>query len=141
MGPRFLTSMLPFLGFPIALSLKRFPGPTVALAAISITTTVIATITHPLVGYENETVDLDALLGHGSFQPTIASAFGLGRGWGAIWPFALRGRRGRADGRQGDPAAAHARPRSSAPGCWRFWRGRCSPRSRPRCSGSTTGGC
>ena len=32
------------------------PGPTIALAAISITTTVIATITHPLVGYENETV-------------------------------------------------------------------------------------
>src|SRR5207253_6238693 len=24
-----------------------------------------------------------------SFQPTIASAFGLGRGWGAIWPFLL----------------------------------------------------
>ena len=29
------------------------------------------------------------LLGKGSFQPTIASAFGLGRGWGAIWPFLL----------------------------------------------------
>ncbi len=56
MGPRFLDTMLPFLAFPIALALKRFPGPTIALAAVSITTTVIATITHPLVGYENETV-------------------------------------------------------------------------------------
>ena len=56
MGPRFLTTMLPFLAFPIALALKRFPAPTIALAAVSITTTVIATITHPLVGYENETV-------------------------------------------------------------------------------------
>jgi hypothetical protein len=88
-GPRFLITMLPFLAFPIALALRRYPGPTVALAAISITTMVIATITHPLVGYEPETVIWTRLLGKGSFQPTIASAFGLGRGWGAIWPFLL----------------------------------------------------
>lgn len=101
MGPRFLTTMLPFLGFPIALALRRFPGPTVALAAVSIATTVIATITHPLVGYENETVIwarllLEESVGSASgagpyspFQPTLASAFGLGRGWGAISPFLL----------------------------------------------------
>jgi hypothetical protein len=89
MGPRFLTTMLPFLLCPLGLALRRYPGPTLALAAISITTTVIATITHPLVGYENETVVWTRLLGSGSFQPTIGSAFGLGRGWGAIWPFFL----------------------------------------------------
>ena len=89
MGPRFLTTMLPFLAFPIALALKRFPGPTIALAGVSIATTVIATITHPLVGYENETVVWARYLGEGFFQPTIASAFGLGRGWGGIWPFLL----------------------------------------------------
>jgi hypothetical protein len=89
MGPRFLDTMLPFLAAPIALALKRFPGPTIALAAISITTTVIATITHPLVGYENETVVWMRYLGEGFFQPTIASAYGLGRGWGGIWPFLL----------------------------------------------------
>jgi hypothetical protein len=88
-GPRFLITMLPFLAFPIALALRRFPGPTLALAAVSVTTAVIATITHPLVGYENETVIWMRLLGKGSFQPTIASAFGLGRGWGAVWPFLL----------------------------------------------------
>ncbi|HWX96842.1 MAG TPA: hypothetical protein VNZ01_08305 [Solirubrobacteraceae bacterium] len=88
-GPRFLITMLPFLAFPIAMALRRFPGPTVALAGVSIATTVIATITHPLVGYETETVIWARLLGQGSFQPTIASAFGLGRGWGAIWPFFL----------------------------------------------------
>jgi hypothetical protein len=88
-GPRFLITMLPFLAFPIALSLRRFPGPTLALAGVSIATTVIVTITHPLVGYENETVIWMRLLGKGSFQPTIASAFGLGRGWGAVWPFLL----------------------------------------------------
>jgi hypothetical protein len=89
MGPRFLTTMLPFLAVPIGLALKRFPGPTVVLAAVSITTTVIATITHPLVGYENETVVWARLLGEGSFQPTIASAFGAGRSWGGIWIFLL----------------------------------------------------
>jgi len=88
-GPRFLITTLPFLAFPIALTLKRFPGPTIALAAVSITTMVIATITHPLVGYENETVTWMRFLSKGFFQPTIASAYGLGRGWGAIWPFFL----------------------------------------------------
>src|SRR5207244_9025393 len=78
-----------FLGFPVALALRRAPGPTVALAAASIAIAVIATITHPLVGYETETVIWGRLLGDGSFQPTLASAFGLGRGWGAIWPFLL----------------------------------------------------
>jgi hypothetical protein len=89
MGPRFLDTPLPFLAFPIALTLKRFPGPTIALAAISITTTVIATVTHPLIGYENETVTWMRYLSKGLFQPTIASAYGLGRGWGGIWPFFL----------------------------------------------------
>jgi hypothetical protein len=89
MGPRFLTTMLPFLACPLGLALKRFPGPTIALAAVSITTTVIATITHPLVGYENETVVWMRYLSEGFFQPTIASAYGLGRSWGGIWPFLL----------------------------------------------------
>jgi hypothetical protein len=89
MGPRFLTTMLPFLACPLGIALKRWPGPTIALAAVSIATTAIATITHPLIGYENEAVVWMRYLGKGFFQPTIASAFGLGRGWGAIWPFLL----------------------------------------------------
>ncbi len=89
MGPRFLDTLLPFIAFPVALTLKRFPGPTIALAAVSITTTVIATTTHPLIGYENETVTWIRYLSKSFFQPTIASAYGLGRGWGGIWPFFL----------------------------------------------------
>jgi hypothetical protein len=89
MGPRFLMTMLPFLALPTCLALKRYPGPTIALAAVSIATTVIATITHPLIGYENEAVVFVRYLGQGLFQPTIASAFGLGRSWGGIWPFLL----------------------------------------------------
>jgi hypothetical protein len=89
MGPRFLTTMVPFLAVPLAVAFKRWPGPTVALAAVSIATTVTATITHPLVGYETETVVWARYLREGFFQPTIASAYGLGRGWGGIWPFLL----------------------------------------------------
>jgi hypothetical protein len=89
MGPRFLTTMLPFLAFPLALAFKRFPGPTIALAAVSVATNVIAAITHPLTGYETEAVIWARYLREGLFQPTIATAYGLGRGWGGIWPFLL----------------------------------------------------
>jgi hypothetical protein len=89
MGPRFLTTMLPFLAVPLGVAFKRFPGPTIALTGVSVAAMVIATITHPLVGYENETVIWARLLGNGNFQPTIATAYGLGRGWGGIWPFLL----------------------------------------------------
>jgi hypothetical protein len=89
MGPRFLMTMLPFLALPIGLALKRYPGPTIALTGVSLTTTVVATITHPLTGYETEAIVWARYLREGFFQPTIASAFGLGRGWGAIWPFLL----------------------------------------------------
>jgi hypothetical protein len=89
MGPRFLTTMLPFLAVALGIAFKRFPGPTIALAAVSITTTVIATITHPLIGYETEAVVWARYLREGFFQPTIATAYGLGRGWGGIWPFLL----------------------------------------------------
>ena len=89
MGPRFLMTMLPFLALPIGIALKRYPGPTIALAGVSLTTTIVATITHPLTGYETEAIIWARYLREGFFQPTLASAFGLGRGWGAIWPFLL----------------------------------------------------
>ncbi len=89
MGPRFLTTMLPFLVCPLGLAFRRWPAATVALAGVSIATTVVATATHPLTGYETETILWSHLLSLGYFQPTIASAVGLGRGWGGIWPFFL----------------------------------------------------
>jgi hypothetical protein len=81
--------MLPFLAVPLGVAFKRYPGPTIALAGVSIATTVIATITHPLVGYENETVVWARYLRQALFQPTIASAYGAGRGWGGISPFLI----------------------------------------------------
>jgi hypothetical protein len=89
MGPRFLMTMIPFLALPIGIALKRYPGPTIALAGVSLTTMIVATTTHPLIGYENEAVTWMRYVRQGLFQPTIASAYGLGRGWGGIWPFFL----------------------------------------------------
>jgi hypothetical protein len=89
MGPRFLTTMLPFLAVPLGIAYKRWPASTIALAAVSLTTTIVATITHPLTGYETEVVIWARYLRQGFFQSTIATAIGLGRGWGGIWPFFL----------------------------------------------------
>jgi hypothetical protein len=89
MGPRFLMTLLPFLALPIGIALKRYPGPTIALAGVSLATTIIATTTHPLIGYETEAVTWMRYVREGLFQPTIASAYGLGRSWGGIWPFFL----------------------------------------------------
>jgi hypothetical protein len=89
LGPRFLATTLPFLALPLAIAFERWPGPTIALAAVSIACAILATITHPLIGYETETVSWMRHLLQGFFQPTIASAYGLGRGWGEIWTFLL----------------------------------------------------
>ncbi len=88
-GPRFMITMLPFLACPLGVALRRWPGPTIALAGASVAAWTIVTITHPLVGYENETVVWTRLLSKGEFQPTIATALGAGRGWGGIWPILL----------------------------------------------------
>ena len=88
-GPRFMITILPFLACPLGLALRRWPGPTVALAGASIAAWTIVTVTHPLVGFENETVIWTRLLSKGEFQPTIATALGAGRGWGGIWPILL----------------------------------------------------
>jgi hypothetical protein len=88
-GPRFLATTLPFLALGLAIAFERWPGPTIALAAVSIACSVLAAIAHPLIGYETETVSWMRHLLEGYFQPTIATAYGLGRGWGEIWVFLL----------------------------------------------------
>ncbi len=147
MGPRFLTTMLPFLAVPLGIAYRRWPAPTIALAAVSLTTTLVATATHPLVGYETEVVVWGRYLRQGFFQPTIATAIGLGRGWGGIWPFFLA-----AGGAVALAALATPRPSltrssllaalallaGSAPPCWASPIVACSassaPAMTPRCT-------
>ncbi len=89
MGPRFLATVLPFLALGLAIAFERWPGPTIALAAVSVTCAMLAAIAHPLIGYDTQPVVWMRHLLDGYFQPTIASAYGLGRGWGEIWVFLL----------------------------------------------------
>jgi hypothetical protein len=86
-GPRFLMAALPFLALGLAYSYARYPAQTIALAAVSITATIVATVTHPLIGYETEAFKWASYMLEGNFQPTIATSLGLGRGWDGIWTF------------------------------------------------------
>jgi hypothetical protein len=86
-GPRFLTTMLPFLAVPIALTWRRFPAQTLALAAISIVIFGLVTITHPLIGYETETATWTRYATTHFFQPTIVSVFDGTRSYLAPLPF------------------------------------------------------
>ncbi|GAC1316446.1 MAG: hypothetical protein NVSMB25_02140 [Thermoleophilaceae bacterium] len=88
-GPRFLATMLPFLGITLAFAYRRHPGPTIALAVASSVTMILATLTHPLVGYQPETAVWTRFAAAGDFQPTVLTAFGAGRGYVATLPFAL----------------------------------------------------
>ena len=88
-GPRFLTTTLPFLAVAIAAALRRHPGPTIALAGASVLCFVTATLTHPLVGFETETVEWMRLVRTHFFQPSIVTALGFGRGWVDPLPFLL----------------------------------------------------
>jgi hypothetical protein len=67
-GPRFLIPVLPFLGVPLALALRRLPVATMALGAVSIALMVAVTITQPLLAYDGrwlERVENGSFGGHG----------------------------------------------------------------------------
>jgi len=86
-GPRFLITTLPFLAVPLAVSFRRFPGPTVALAAVSFVTFGVATITNPLVSAEGDVGQWTDLLFGGHLQPTFISILKVHNEWLAMAPF------------------------------------------------------
>jgi hypothetical protein len=86
-GPRYLIPALPFLGLPLALSMRRLPGPAIALGLASIVTMVVATITNPLVPNDASTGWWSYALTHGHFQTTVVSVAGVADGWLAVAPF------------------------------------------------------
>ena len=88
-GPRFLITMLPFLGVPLALALRRFPGPAIGLALVSAVTMAVATIVDPLIENEADTGAWAVALAAGRFGATVVSALGIGEGWVAAAPFVL----------------------------------------------------
>jgi hypothetical protein len=88
-GPRFLITTLPFLAVPLALSFKRWPLPTLALAAASVAAMAIPTLATPLVSSEADTGIWMHLLELNYFQASVVThATGL-EGWAAFIPFYL----------------------------------------------------
>jgi hypothetical protein len=85
-GPRFLIPILPFCAVPLALSLRRFPAVTIALALPSLVLMLVATTTQPLIGFD-WTGWWARVLDLASFEHTVATILGAGNGWGGILPF------------------------------------------------------
>ena len=88
-GPRFLIPILPFLALGLAVAWRRWPAVTLALTAISATTMVIATMSHPMIGVNDPGVWIDRMLEQGVFQHSVLDLAGVAHGLVAILPFAI----------------------------------------------------
>lgn len=86
-GPRFLITMLPFLAVPLALAFRRMPLPTLALAVVSATCMVVATLTQPLIDSEGQTGAWMERLEGNDLQASVLTIAGDVRGAAAFIPF------------------------------------------------------
>jgi hypothetical protein len=87
-GPRFLIPALPFLALGLAVAWRRWPAVTLALTAISATTMVAATMSHPMIGVNDPGVWVDRI-GAGVVQHSVLDLAGIAHGLVAIAPFAI----------------------------------------------------
>ena len=87
-GPRFLIPVLPFLALGLAVAWRRWPAVTLALTAISATTMVAATMSHPMIGVNDPGVWVDRI-GRGLFQHSVLDLAGIAHGLVAIAPFVI----------------------------------------------------
>lgn len=88
-GPRFLIPILPFLAIGLGPAWRRWPAVTLALAAISATTMVTATMSFPLIDHNDVGEWVTRLFDTGSFQHSLLDLAGSGLGLAAILPFAV----------------------------------------------------
>jgi hypothetical protein len=84
-GPRFLMPIVAFLALPIALSWRRFPATTLALAVPSVLFMLTATLTFPLIG--NDDVGFWwKLVDASNYVQTVATPLGAGHHWAGVAP-------------------------------------------------------
>ena len=87
-GPRFLIPVLPFVALGLGVAWKRWPALTLALAAISTTSMVAATMAYPMIGDDDAGEWVRRLFDYGTFQHSVLDLAGIGHGLVAILPFA-----------------------------------------------------
>ena len=88
-GPRFLIPILPFLAIGLGPAWRRWPAVTLALAAISATTMVAATMTYPMIGTQDPGEWVRRLVDWGWYQHSVLDLVGVAHGFASIAPFAL----------------------------------------------------
>jgi hypothetical protein len=86
-GPRFLIPVLPFLAIGLGPAWRRWPAVTLALAAISATTMVAATMSYPMIGTEDPGEWVRRMLDGGVFQHSVLDLAGVAHGVTSILPF------------------------------------------------------
>jgi hypothetical protein len=88
-GPRFLIPVLPFLAIGLGPAWRRWPAVTLALAAISATTMVAATMSYPMIGSQDPGEWVRRMLDWGLFQHSVLDLVGIAHGAVSILPFAV----------------------------------------------------
>jgi len=88
-GPRFLIPALAFLAVGLGPAWRRWPAVTLALATVSMTTMVAATMSHPMIGDDNFGEWVWRIADLHLFQHTLLDVTGIAHGWPAILPFAV----------------------------------------------------
>jgi hypothetical protein len=88
-GPRFLIPIIPFLAVGLGPAWRRWPAQTLALAVISTTTMVVATMSYPMIGVNDVGEWVRRLVNFGIYQHSVLDLVGIAHGAVAILPFAL----------------------------------------------------
>ena len=84
-GPRFLIPAMPFLALGWAVSYKRLPALTLAMAVPSFLLMLVGSMTFPLIG-QNGTSTWAGELGNGILEQTLLTVVGVGNSWLATTP-------------------------------------------------------
>ena len=88
-GPRFLIPILPFLAVGLGPAWRRWPAQTLALAVVSMTTMVVATMSYPMIGVNDVGEWVRRLVSIGVYQHSVLDLIGIVHGAVAILPFAV----------------------------------------------------
>jgi hypothetical protein len=88
-GPRFLIPILPFLAVGFGPAWRRWPAQTLALAVISATTMVAATMSYAMIGGDDVGEWVRRIVEIGVYQHSVLDFVGIAHGLPAILPFAI----------------------------------------------------